>query len=107
MQRSSGADFEHFETWYAAFAALFLTVLYPEAEDADLARAGLETRLARQLSQQGRGKEALDAMSPLCTLRYTERIRPEAVETIKVFARTGVGIKVFASGSPEETAGPP
>jgi lipopolysaccharide biosynthesis regulator YciM len=30
-----------------------------EGEDADLTRAGLETRLARQLSQQGRGKEAL------------------------------------------------
>jgi magnesium-transporting ATPase (P-type) len=41
---------------------------------------------------------------PLCTLRYTQRVRPEAVETIKVFSRTGVGIKVFASGPPEQTA---
>jgi magnesium-transporting ATPase (P-type) len=41
---------------------------------------------------------------PLCTLRYTQRVRPEAVDTIKTFSRTGVGIKVFAAGPPEQTA---
>ncbi len=45
-----------------------------------------------------------DGLIPLCTLRYSERVRPESVETIKRFAETGVDIKIFASGEPEHTA---
>jgi magnesium-transporting ATPase (P-type) len=39
---------------------------------------------------------------PLCTLRYTERVRPEAIETIRAFAATGVRIKIFAAGAPDQ-----
>jgi magnesium-transporting ATPase (P-type) len=40
---------------------------------------------------------------PLCKLHYTEKVRPEAIETIKTFSETGVGIKVFTARSPERT----
>lgn len=40
----------------------------------------------------------------LCSLRHSERVRPEAVETIRAFAETGVRIKVFAPGPPAQTA---
>jgi cation-transporting ATPase E len=45
-----------------------------------------------------------DGLIPLCDLRYSEQVRPEAVETIKGFAETGVGIKVFAGSDPERAA---
>ncbi len=41
---------------------------------------------------------------PLCRLRYSEQVRPEAVETIQSFSETGVSIKIFSSGSPDQTA---
>ncbi len=45
-----------------------------------------------------------DGLIRLCTLHYSERVRPESVETIKTFTETGLDIKVFASGEPEHTA---
>jgi magnesium-transporting ATPase (P-type) len=45
-----------------------------------------------------------DSLIPLCELRYAERIHPEAIETIKAFAKTGVDIKVFTSGDPDRVA---
>jgi cation-transporting ATPase E len=42
-------------------------------------------------------------MMPLCYLRYTERVRAGAVETIRAFSEAGVSIKIFASGSPDRT----
>jgi magnesium-transporting ATPase (P-type) len=41
---------------------------------------------------------------PLCRLRYSEQVRPEAVETIQAFSQTGVEFKVFSSDAPERTA---
>jgi magnesium-transporting ATPase (P-type) len=41
---------------------------------------------------------------PLCNLRYSEQVRPEAVETIREFSKMGVSIKAFTSGAPERTA---
>jgi len=38
----------------------------------------------------------------LCELRYSRQLRPEAVEIVKEFAQTGVSIKIFASGEPEQ-----
>jgi magnesium-transporting ATPase (P-type) len=43
-------------------------------------------------------------LTPLCNLRYTEKVRPEAIETIQAFSQMGMSIKVFASGSPQQTA---
>jgi magnesium-transporting ATPase (P-type) len=40
---------------------------------------------------------------PLCTLRYTERVRPESVATIKGFSEAGVAAKTFSSRAPEQT----
>jgi magnesium-transporting ATPase (P-type) len=40
---------------------------------------------------------------PLCHLSYTERVRPETVETIEAFAETGVAIKILSSGAPDRT----
>ncbi len=42
-------------------------------------------------------------LTPLCHLRYAERVRPEAIETIRAFSDTGVAIKIFTSGSPDRT----
>jgi len=39
---------------------------------------------------------------PLCELRYTRRLRPEAVEVVQGFVRTGVNVKVFASDEPDQ-----
>jgi magnesium-transporting ATPase (P-type) len=53
-------------------------------------------------------RDAQDSMQlpedliPLCELRYSRQLRPEAVEIVKEFARTGVSIKIFASGEPEQ-----
>ncbi len=41
---------------------------------------------------------------PLCTLHYTERVRPEAIDMIRTFSETGVSIKVFTPSAPEPTA---
>jgi magnesium-transporting ATPase (P-type) len=41
---------------------------------------------------------------PLCRLHYSERVRPEAIETIQTFSETGVNIKVFTSSAPDHTA---
>ena len=40
---------------------------------------------------------------PLCSLRYSQRLRPEAIETARAFSRTGVAIKVFTSDDPDQT----
>jgi magnesium-transporting ATPase (P-type) len=40
---------------------------------------------------------------PLCTLHYTERVRPESVATIKGFSEAGVAAKTFSSRAPEKT----
>ncbi|MFC2031415.1 hypothetical protein ACFLWA_11910 [Chloroflexota bacterium] len=45
-----------------------------------------------------------DSLVPLCRLRYTELVRPDAVETIKSFAQTGVDIKIFSSDPSEQIA---
>ncbi len=44
-----------------------------------------------------------DNLIPLCKLSYSQKIHPEAVETIKAFIETGVRIKVFTPRSPEKT----
>jgi magnesium-transporting ATPase (P-type) len=41
---------------------------------------------------------------PLCWLRYSEQVRPEAVETIQAFSRTGVEFKIITPDAPERTA---
>ncbi len=40
----------------------------------------------------------------LCRLHYTEQVRPEAIETLKVFIDNGVSIKIFTAGNPLQTA---
>lgn len=44
-----------------------------------------------------------DGLIPLANLRYSERVRPEAIETIRTFSRTGINIKIFSSGAPDRT----
>ena len=43
-----------------------------------------------------------EGLIPLCELRYARRLHTKAIETIQAFARTGIGIKVFTSGDPEQ-----
>ncbi len=45
-----------------------------------------------------------DNLVPLCNLRYSDRVRPEAIATIKAFAEMDVTIKAFTSGNPARTA---
>jgi magnesium-transporting ATPase (P-type) len=42
-------------------------------------------------------------MIPLCYLRYSERVRPETIETMRTFMETGVGVKIFSSQAPDRT----
>ncbi len=44
-----------------------------------------------------------EGLTPLCHLRYTERIRAGAIRTIQRFSETGVSIKILASGSVDRT----
>jgi len=41
---------------------------------------------------------------PLCELRFSEKVRPEAVQTLEKFANNGVSVKVFTSDPAERTA---
>ena len=45
-----------------------------------------------------------ETLVPLCRLRYSEQVRPEAIETIEAFSRAGVDIKIFSPDAPEHTA---
>jgi magnesium-transporting ATPase (P-type) len=45
-----------------------------------------------------------DGLIPLCRLHYEERVRPEAIETVNTFARSGMDIKVFSPDSPDQIA---
>jgi magnesium-transporting ATPase (P-type) len=45
-----------------------------------------------------------DRLIPLCNLRYTERVRPEAVETIRSFGEMGLSIKIFSPRDADQTA---
>ena len=40
---------------------------------------------------------------PLCDLGYREQIRPEAIDTIRMFSDRGVEIKLFTPDSPDKT----
>ena len=42
-----------------------------------------------------------DELIPLCRLRYSRRLRPEAIETIQGFLESGVAFKVFSSDDPD------
>ena len=41
---------------------------------------------------------------PLCKLHFSEKVRPETVETIRKFAQNKVSIKIFSSDPAEQTA---
>jgi cation-transporting ATPase E len=45
-----------------------------------------------------------EGLIPLCELHYTERVRPDAIEAIRMFAETGVDIKVLSGRAGEQTA---
>jgi len=42
-----------------------------------------------------------DELTPLCRLRYSRRLRPEAIDTIQGFLKSGVAFKVFSSDDPD------
>jgi magnesium-transporting ATPase (P-type) len=42
-----------------------------------------------------------DGLTPLCTLHYSQRMRPESVEMVRTFVDTGVEVKVFSTETPE------
>jgi magnesium-transporting ATPase (P-type) len=44
-----------------------------------------------------------EGLLPLCRLRYTEQVRPEAVETVRAFSQSGVELKVLTQDAPERT----
>jgi magnesium-transporting ATPase (P-type) len=44
-----------------------------------------------------------EGLIPLCELHYTERVRPDTIEAIKMFAETGVDIKVLSDRAGEQT----
>jgi cation-transporting ATPase E len=41
---------------------------------------------------------------PLCTLTFDEQLRPDAVEGVKKFVRSGIGIKIFTDERPQQVA---
>ncbi|KPK06967.1 MAG: hypothetical protein AMJ56_13865 [Anaerolineae bacterium SG8_19] len=38
---------------------------------------------------------------PLCTLRFDEQIRPEAIEAVQTFSQSGIKVKILSSDDPE------
>ena len=44
-----------------------------------------------------------EGLLPLCRLRYSEQVSPEAIETVRAFSRSGVEMKVFTPDAPERT----
>jgi len=51
--------------------------------------------------RDGEGNVQLpEELIPLCELRYTRRLRPEAVDVVNTFDATGVSVKIFAAGDP-------
>jgi magnesium-transporting ATPase (P-type) len=46
--------------------------------------------------------ELPENLIPLCELSYAQHLRPEAARIVQVFAQTGVSIKVFSSGEPDQ-----
>jgi cation-transporting P-type ATPase E len=44
-----------------------------------------------------------EGLLPLCRLRYTEQVRPEAVETVRAFSQSGVEMKVFTQDAPQRS----
>ena len=51
--------------------------------------------------RDGEGNVQLpEELIPLCELRYTRRLRPEAVDVVNTFDETGVSVKIFAAGDP-------
>ena len=38
---------------------------------------------------------------PLCTLRFDERIRPEAIKAVQAFSESGIMVKILSSDDPE------
>jgi magnesium-transporting ATPase (P-type) len=44
-----------------------------------------------------------EGLIPLCWLRYSEQVRPEAVEAVRAFSQTEVRLKVFSAEEPERT----
>ncbi len=50
------------------------------------------------------GRPRLPApLIPLCELHYTEQVRPEAVEAIRTFTESGIGVKAFTYDDPAQT----
>ncbi len=43
-----------------------------------------------------------EGLIPLCELRYSRALRPEAFEIVQAFSQTGIRIKLFASGEPDQ-----
>lgn len=41
---------------------------------------------------------------PLCSLRYSEQVNPDAVEILKKFSQDGVSVKVFSADAAEKSA---
>jgi magnesium-transporting ATPase (P-type) len=66
-----------------------------EREEATLAFAYIPD-LAPLHDEEGRPQLPSGLIS-LCSLHYSQRVRPEAVETIKLFTDTGVDVKVFST----------
>jgi magnesium-transporting ATPase (P-type) len=56
-----------------------------------------------ELHDEGNRVRLPGDLIPLCKLRYTERVRPELIETIRAFSQLGMEIKVFARGAPDRT----
>ena len=55
--------------------------------------------------QDGSGQARLPVdLVPLCFLRFSEEIRPEARETVKAFTEAGVAVKILSSDHPETVA---
>ena len=81
----------------------------PDPEEAPKSAADQETvylfayRPEPAPLRDGQGNVQLpEGLIPLCKLRYAQQLRPEAVELVREFVETGVSVKVFASGEPDQ-----
>ncbi|MER7132299.1 HAD-IC family P-type ATPase [Streptosporangium saharense] len=98
----SGADFGDRGAWVLGAADVLLTPATPEyGQAADLAATGLRVLALGRVEALD---ESLGPVEPRALVVLEQRIRPEAAETLRYFAKQNVAIKIISGDNPESVS---
>ncbi|MFF0579943.1 HAD-IC family P-type ATPase [Streptosporangium saharense] len=98
----SGADFGEKGAWILGAADVLLTPATPEyGQAADLAATGLRVLALGRVETLN---ESLGTVEPRALVVLEQRIRPEAAETLRYFAKQNVAIKIISGDNPESVS---